>query len=650
MLKMIRCDKFMENGCVRPPIMFTPGLNTVLGSESGSNSIGKSTFLMILDFVFGGDDYVLKSTDVQEAIKVHTIEFMFEFDGESFYYSRSTGDHTVVNICDQDFNVIKTISNDRYMEILAEKYGMVLPGLTFRNAVARFFRVYGRETLDENHPLKSATRETDKAGIEGLLKLCDKYAAVAEFSKGVERARDEAATIKKAAKYRYIAAVPNKTAYKENQRRIEELLLEAQELEEQSSQGLLDMDSMQAAHLAELKHQLSNFRRQRTRLISQKKSIEADRDFTKHSFQRDYDALMQFFPECNLERLESIEKFHRSLFGVLKKEFRENADSIQAMIDLATQQITLLEEQIAGIGNTPNVSEAILARYASVQKELQLLQEANANYEKTEELKARTKTLTQKLDALILEVILRSSVSFDDPCADPAHGTVAVAFRNSGFQLGKSLLTLVLLQKGIEGDGAGMEHHLRILCADEETGGIHGSRIEERKDFRHTLFQADIGIRFAHGINAENDMKPGSGGQISLEFHMVTAVVDEITIKNLTVKGTITTSTKFAGGLVAVAIGDCVTDSCVSDVTIVSAVSGDGTHGGLVAHFQGTGELIVTNCAFRGRIEGASSTCCAGMVGWADGVVRFKNCYVAGTLAVDNTTDSDTFETWSGGR
>ena len=80
MLKMIRCDKFMENGSVRPPIMFNSGLNTVIGGETGSNSIGKSTFLMILDFVFGGDDYVFKSTDVQEAIKVHTIEFMFEFD------------------------------------------------------------------------------------------------------------------------------------------------------------------------------------------------------------------------------------------------------------------------------------------------------------------------------------------------------------------------------------------------------------------------------------------------------------------------------------------------------------------------------------------------------------------------------------------
>ena len=53
-----------------------------------------------------------------------------------------------------------------------------------------------------------------------------------------------------------------------------------------------------------------------------------------------------------------------------------------------------------------NVSKAVLERYAAVQKELQHLQEANANYEKIEELRKRTKDLTQKLDSLILEVIL----------------------------------------------------------------------------------------------------------------------------------------------------------------------------------------------------------------------------------------------------
>ena len=64
MLKEIRCDKFISNGVIRDPICFHSGLNTVLGSASGTNSIGKSTFLMIIDFVFGGNDYADKTSDV----------------------------------------------------------------------------------------------------------------------------------------------------------------------------------------------------------------------------------------------------------------------------------------------------------------------------------------------------------------------------------------------------------------------------------------------------------------------------------------------------------------------------------------------------------------------------------------------------------
>ena len=51
MLKMLQCDEFKCNGRPRGPIVFHKGLNAVIGNESGTNSVGKSTFLMILDFV-----------------------------------------------------------------------------------------------------------------------------------------------------------------------------------------------------------------------------------------------------------------------------------------------------------------------------------------------------------------------------------------------------------------------------------------------------------------------------------------------------------------------------------------------------------------------------------------------------------------------
>ena len=79
MLKEIFCDRFISNGKIREPILFHEGLNTILGSETGSNSIGKSTFLMILDYAFGGMDYIEKSTDVHKNVGPHRICFLFEF-------------------------------------------------------------------------------------------------------------------------------------------------------------------------------------------------------------------------------------------------------------------------------------------------------------------------------------------------------------------------------------------------------------------------------------------------------------------------------------------------------------------------------------------------------------------------------------------
>ena len=67
MLKKIQCDEFKTfEGKIRPPIEFHNGLNAVIGNESGTNSVGKSTFLMILDFVFGGEDYIRKSREVHK--------------------------------------------------------------------------------------------------------------------------------------------------------------------------------------------------------------------------------------------------------------------------------------------------------------------------------------------------------------------------------------------------------------------------------------------------------------------------------------------------------------------------------------------------------------------------------------------------------
>ena len=75
MLIEIRCEKFNER-----VIMFKSGLNVVLGDENATNSIGKSTLLMVIDFVFGGTTFLTHNKDVMSELGDHDYCFKFLFD------------------------------------------------------------------------------------------------------------------------------------------------------------------------------------------------------------------------------------------------------------------------------------------------------------------------------------------------------------------------------------------------------------------------------------------------------------------------------------------------------------------------------------------------------------------------------------------
>ena len=87
MLVEIYSPVFKEKGKIRAPIVFKNGLNVVLGTQTASNSIGKSSSLLAIDFAFGGDTYL--NSDGVRNIGNHTIYSCFKFD-KKYYYGRST--------------------------------------------------------------------------------------------------------------------------------------------------------------------------------------------------------------------------------------------------------------------------------------------------------------------------------------------------------------------------------------------------------------------------------------------------------------------------------------------------------------------------------------------------------------------------------
>lgn len=113
------------------------------------------------------------------------------------------------------------------------------------------------------------------------------------------------------------------------------------------------------------------------------------------------------------------------------------------------------------------------------------------------------------------------------------------------------------------------------------------------------------------------------------------------TISNLTVDGTISTSAKYAAGIIAHAYGNTSLNNCVSKVAISSTVIGDGTHGGLVALVENTTSL--TNCVFAGKLLGSSTNSCGGFVGWKGGTVTFTDCLFIPQEITINTANCHTF-------
>ena len=404
MLIEIRCDKFMDSGKVRPPIKFEKGLNTILGASRASNSIGKSTFLMIIDFVFGGKDYVTLNNDVERNIGIHEIKFTFQFGENTYYFSRSTGDHTKVMECNEKYEPVKEITLDTYCNFLSLQYGMQNLGASFRELVSGFFRIYGRYNYDERHPLKAHQNDTMETGIRRMLQLYGKYAPVGDLAALVEEAESKEKTYKNAYKFQYIRGVTRQEDYKKNEARIAELQAKKEELARGSTQDLLDMDSVQAARLSDLKRQLANLRRQKTRLRSQLAAMKADMEIDESSFKRDYSELREFFPDAAIKHIEEIDGFHRKLKSVLNSEYKDSQRKIEDTMELLDVQISVLEQEISEVNATPHLTQALLDSYSGIDRVMKNLRDANEYYIKKDELQTTREELQARLDSLIEEL------------------------------------------------------------------------------------------------------------------------------------------------------------------------------------------------------------------------------------------------------
>ena len=106
--------------------------------------------------------------------------------------------------------------------------------------------------------------------------------------------------------------------------------------------------------------------------------------------------------------------------------------------------------------------------------------------------------------------------------------------------------------------------------------------------------------------------------------------INGTTIQNLVVDGSIYVSDKFAAGVASHAKGTNTITNCKVIATINSSMTGDGTHGGIVAHVE-DGLTTITGCVFNGQLLGTGTTgttSCGGIIGYTTSSddVRINHC------------------------
>lgn len=478
MLVEIYCDKFKtggKDGEVRPPITFHEGLNAVVGDEDRSNSIGKSTLLMIIDFVFGGSDYITKCTAVQDNVKEHNICFTLKFNGVEYSFMRNTIKYKEVIKCDRQYSPLedeKPMTIDEYTAFLGEKYGMQFEGLTWRGLMSKHIRVHGRDTMDASRPLQEAKDGRQSDDIKKYLKQFERYAIVEKQINQAKVAEDEKEAFRKSVSFNHIRMASGDKEYKENETKIAELQIKENELAENSSKGLLDLSSIQAQQLSELNSNLLSYSRQRARVQTQLNSLRREMVEGKKTFKRSYSDLEKFFPGVEFKVIEEIDKFHQGLSKVLQDEFKESEADLATTYVMLGNEIAKIKEQIAEIKNIPNVTQAVLKEYARITTELNNLQAANANYKTFDELKKTAKEYADTRD----DVIARQLSEIQDIVNKKMKEITAQIVREKklvspALQLEK-MSTYSFETKGDDGSGAGQRGLITFDLANMEVSNI----------------------------------------------------------------------------------------------------------------------------------------------------------------------------------
>lgn len=407
MLKFIECEKFIEKGLPRGRIEFFPGLNICLGEDNAENSIGKSTFLFAVDFCFGGNSYCSQKGLLEE-VGNHKIDFCLEFDNEPYYFSRSTENPKEIAVCDENFNITKKISDVDFKQFLLEKYNLAETGLSFRQVVTSFVRIFGKNSSEIKNIVGVEGHNGGKKEIlRNLIKLFEKYDEIKnleEKSAAIQLEKDEVSSVAKS-KIVKDGKIKSLSQLKESETRLDQLNEELSQIAESNKIQTETVDAQRAAHAAELEKQITVLKRIRTKLLNEKSIVEVNLGSETKIQKENFDELKSFFPGVNIPHIEEIQNFHNQITKILKEEAEEELFKLEDKISENEKNLIEVTQELTELSVPLSIPKKILEQYAAVSIQKNELEEQIDFYKNSKQISNLLKETKIELDDKKLSIL-----------------------------------------------------------------------------------------------------------------------------------------------------------------------------------------------------------------------------------------------------
>lgn len=408
MLKEIFCDRFRQK-----TIEFHDGLNVVLGDENATNSIGKSTLLMVVDFVFGGNSLLEHNTDIIRELDHHDYYFSFFFGGETYKFRRGTNAPDLVYKCNTLYEVDSPMPVQQFTSFLKHAYEIPYDDISFRSMVGLYSRVWGKSNLDVHKPFHVTPEQASRSCVENLIKTFGLYEPIRLLTSQLDETETERKALSGALKNNIIPRIGKKERV-ENDNRITQIEAEIEEIKVNLAKFATNITEVANREVLELKNQKDALLSVKLKLDGKLSRISRNVDENRHIKSKHFDGLQKFFPEINTERLAEIEEFHVGVSKILKEELLSSERELKLQLSRIDHEISEIDSAMIKAISAVDVPAVVVERVCELATTLGAVKQENAYYESEVFIKKRVSELKSELSEKKSEILRLVECTIND--------------------------------------------------------------------------------------------------------------------------------------------------------------------------------------------------------------------------------------------